>query len=484
MKYIQQLAIKYFGPKSEDPDIYRKELVLNSMLAFCFFLLIVFEALTISHEIRNESHIGALVFLITLLPISVSYYFSRAGRINIASAIFISLFAVGSFYAMIMWGIFLPAGLLSIILIIQLTSILISGQIGFLYAIGSGCILVGLAGLFSSGEFAYDSSWQDSKPSLADGIELAIFITFISVVSWLSNNQTYNSLKRARQSEKELRAERDNLDRKVIERTRQLEDAQIEKISSLYKFIEFGKLSSGLIHDLINPLNALCIEIETKPAYLNINQNSEQNSADRAVKNSIKSLMDTSVKIKNIIKSTRKHIQVSFKEEEFLIKDIIDQTLLIHAYRINKNHITVTTKIQSGPTLLGSPSLFTHIITNLISNAIDAIEETKIKDANKHYRPIIHIEAEVVNQHIHIIIKDNGIGIPADIVNNVFNPFFSTKDGRGCGYGLSASRYMTEKYFGGSLNLVLRNPKADSSKANKIKTIFNLILPLRRNINS
>ncbi len=472
---MRNLLQKYFGPKSNNPDIRRKELVLNSMLAFCFLLIFVFEILTISHELSSESYIGVFYFLLTLLPFGASYYFSRTSRINTASVIFIATFSVGSFYGIMIWSMFLPATLLSLTLMTILTGILVNSRSAFIYALGASIILIAVSSQVTNGQFASDLSWQKSTPSIGDAIEFGIFILFMAGVSWISNKQTELSLLRARTSEQELRIERDNLEIRVAERSKQLEQMQIEKISEIYKFIEFGKLSSGLIHDLINPLNALCIEIETSPAR-------ENHSADRAVKASVNSLMNTSRKIKDIIGSAKKHIQINIKEERFSIKDLINETLLVHKHRLYKNQIEVKTHIQSGPILFGPPSLLTHIITNLISNAIDAIEEAKLKfqAMNGNYRPIIQIDLETKDKKAVITIKDNGAGIPSEMASNIFNPFFSTKDGKGCGYGLSASRHMAEKYFKGELILLDRNTHIhNTSKMNKFKTAFQLTLPLQ-----
>lgn len=467
---------RYFRPISDDPDIYRKELVLNSMLGFCFLLFFVFQVLTIRHEIEGDSYIGCLYFLLTLFPFISSYYFSRTRRINTASIIFITTFTVGSFYGIMLWSVFLPATLLSLCLMTILTGILINSRASFIYAICVTMSLVIISTLLNLELIGHDTSWQNSSPSIGDSIEFGIFILFMSVVTWLSNRQSELDLKRARHSEHELRNERDTLELRVAERGKQLEQLQIEKISELYKFVEFGKLSSGLIHDLINPLNALCIEVENGKF-----------QSDANLKVSMNSLVNTSHKIQNIIGSTRKHIQVNLKNIEFSIKDVIEETLLVHHHRLIKNRIEVKTNLLSGPKLLNSPSLLTHILTNLISNAIDAIEETQKKfisnSNNKKYYPFICISLTLKDKYAVITIKDNGQGIPPDIAENIFNPFFTTKNDRGCGYGLSASKHIAEKYFKGTLCLVPRNNNCGENnknynKTNKFKTAFELSLPL------
>ena len=82
------------------------------------------------------------------------------------------------------------------------------------------------------------------------------------VIAWLSNREIEKSLKRARRSEAALKVERDALEITVEARTRQLREAQADQLSQLYRFAEFGQISSGLFHDLVNPLNAMSLNME------------------------------------------------------------------------------------------------------------------------------------------------------------------------------------------------------------------------------
>jgi C4-dicarboxylate-specific signal transduction histidine kinase len=96
---------------------------------------------------------------------------------------------------------------------------------------------------------------------MSDTIMSVIIIAIIAVMSWLSNHEIEKSLKRARKSEIELKKERDLLEIRVDERTKELREAQLEKLTQMGHFAELGKLASGVIHDLVNPITAVSLNL-------------------------------------------------------------------------------------------------------------------------------------------------------------------------------------------------------------------------------
>ena len=86
------------------------------------------------------------------------------------------------------------------------------------------------------------------------------------------------------------------------------------------------------------------------------------------------------------------------------------------------------------------------MILNIISNAKDILLEKKIE------KPKIDINISKVNKEVIIRIEDNGGGIPSDIINKIFEPYFTTKDqGKGTGIGLYMSKMIIEENMGGRM---------------------------------
>ena len=90
---------------------------------------------------------------------------------------------------------------------------------------------------------------------------------------------------------------------------------------------------------------------------------------------------------------------------------------------------------------------------NLLSNAIDAVEESCrqfAKSGKEKYHPIVTMKTQLLeNDWVQISIKDNGIGMNQEVHAKLFDPFFTTKEvGKGTGLGLSISYQIVEKHRG------------------------------------
>jgi len=477
------------SPKSIDPDVHRKELILNSLLGFCIPLAIIFSILTFNHERYATSYIGCINFLVICAPFFASYYFSRKGNIALASTILITTFSVGTLKSLLTWSILLPSTLLSIVLIVILTGILISSRAGFIYATMSGLVLYITNTLAHSSYISFDLSWRDNRILTSDIVTLGVFLLFMSGISWISNRQTQLSLIRARKSEAELKIERDSLEIKVDERTREIQQMQIDKLSQLYTFIEFGKISAGLIHDLMSPLNAISLELEMRenqPSAKSVHTYEHIDTVNPPINNSINYLVESSRKIQSIISATRRQIKTNLVKERFHLKETISECLLLQNHRIKKNAIELQIRIDDNIAFYGYQSLFAHIITNLLSNAIDACEKSReiIRSSSEKTSHKIRISIRKVGDEAQIAVRDNGIGIPSEISARIFEPFYSTKGESGCGYGLSASKYIAEKYFDGTITLKSDNRTyqyaRQSNRRSEFKTVFTFSFPLEK----
>jgi signal transduction histidine kinase len=450
---IISMVLQFFTPLQEDIELHRKELVLNVILGLCLSFSFGLLILLIASKTLNQSGISVFDFIFFTSPFLVAYICSRKGWINTSSIICISTFSFGTWYAIHTWGFTLPAALLSLVLTTTITGVLISSRAGFIYAFFATIFLSLDLYIMHSHGLGPDLSWQQTSIDWNDMIELSVFLLFVSGLTWLSNRQTELSLHRARNSEALLMIERDQLEVRVEERTKELEQARIEQISEVYNFIEFGKLSAGLIHDIMSPLSALCIELE---------QTKGKDLPHTALHETLQHVTSASHRIQQIIGASRKQIKVTLEKESISLREISQDIYTLHKHQLLKHGIDWHNEVDPSTILYTYPTLLSHVITNLVSNAIDAciskiealaLETTAAKEnsVRQVYTPRIHVSSYIAGQELCIQVKDNGIGIPAQFADKVFQPFFSTKNGKGCGYGLSVSKHIIEKYFEGNL---------------------------------
>jgi signal transduction histidine kinase len=112
---------------------------------------------------------------------------------------------------------------------------------------------------------------------------------------------------------------------------------------------------------------------------------------------------------------------------------------------------------------------FLQVLINLIKNSSDVFEEQNIKNPKLIFDLTKIIESDI--EYVNIIIKDNGGGIPKDIIDKIFNPYFSTKGKNGTGIGLYMSKSIIEKHHNGTMDVYNENNGA----------VFNIKVPLNLN---
>jgi signal transduction histidine kinase len=99
------------------------------------------------------------------------------------------------------------------------------------------------------------------------------------------------------------------------------------------------------------------------------------------------------------------------------------------------------------------PQEITRVLLNLISNGFYAATKRKAQ-VNGGYEPTLTAATKSLGDHVEIRIRDNGTGIPPDVREKMFNPFFTTKPaGEGTGLGLSITHDIIVKQHGGSIDV-------------------------------
>lgn len=234
-----------------------------------------------------------------------------------------------------------------------------------------------------------------------------------------------------------------NLENKVIEKTKHLEEAlsslkstQAELVQSA-KLASLGTVSAGIAHEINNSINYISgaiIPLEKK-VYAMIPE-----TADRKMIEKLFAAMKegTSLTV-DIVKSLRSFTglnQAEFKEVN--VRDSVNsiQTILKSKLRGVDFKCTISADCITHGNLVGLNQVF----MNLITNSLDALDKNEKQ---------IHINGFKDNNEIVISIKDNGMGIEPEIVNRIFDPFFTTKDvGKGTGLGLHIVAKEIEKHNG------------------------------------
>ncbi len=319
-----------------------------------------------------------------------------------------------------------------------------------------------------------------------DRLELLKMITTQAAIS-LENAILYNNLTAAKE---QLEEYSHSLEEKVFQRTQELNEKnkslkqalqklqntqtqliQTEKMSSL------GQMVAGIAHEINNPINFIHGNINYASQYIqdllhliNVYQEEYPNPSSkieeiveeidlRFLTQDLQKLLESmkvgSSRIRTIVLGLRNFSRLD--ESEMKLADIhegIDNTLMILKHRLKAKsdypEIEVIKKYGKLPEVNCYAGQLNQVFMNILSNAIDALEE--IRNQNDCAgNPQICIQTEITNaNNIRISITDNGSGIPEKVQQKIFDPFFTTKAvGSGTGLGLAISyQIVVDKHKG------------------------------------
>ena len=280
------------------------------------------------------------------------------------------------------------------------------------------------------------------------------FLVLLAIVLWRNNRQKQKSKAKIEKAYTDLKATQQQL-------------IQSEKMASL------GELTAGIAHEIQNPLNFVNNFSEVNKELL-IEMKDE---IDRGNLTEVKSLADDVIdneekinhhgkKADSIVKGMLQHSRSSSGVKEPTdINALCDEYLRIayHGLRAKDKSFNATTKTEFDNTIgkiNAMPQEIGRVILNLINNAFYAVGERQ-KSARAGtdgvegigYQPLVIVSTKKLNDNVEIKIKDNGNGIPKNIVDKIFQPFFTTKPtGQGTGLGLSLA-YDIVKAHGGEIKV-------------------------------
>ena len=231
--------------------------------------------------------------------------------------------------------------------------------------------------------------------------------------------------------------------RDITERTLlKIEKAKQEKILiQKSKMASMGEMIANIAHQWRQPLSqisGLFLDIDSAYTFKELNKKYLDERVNEA--NDLLEYMSKT------IDDFRNFFNPNSKKEDFLIKDAVQNSCNIVKSMLEVNHIELIVEIDNDYTINGYKNEYSQAIMNIITNAKDILIERDIKN------PYIKIYLEK-NEKITLCIEDNANGINEDIIEKIFDPYFTTKFDYGTGIGLYMTQLIIEEKMNGSIHV-------------------------------
>jgi signal transduction histidine kinase len=252
-------------------------------------------------------------------------------------------------------------------------------------------------------------------------------------------------------------------------RTAQDRLIQTEKLASL------GQLTAGIAHEIKNPLNfvnnfssvsvELIDELQEVLRTVAVDDKIRSDVAELSdtLRGNLEKVVQHGKRADSIVKNMLLHSrQGSGEHQPVDINALVEESLNLayHGARAEKQGFNITLQRSFDPTA-GQLDLFsqeiTRVLLNVIANGFYAASKRKAETKGDDYEPTLSAMTKSLGDSVEIRIRDNGTGIPPEVRDRMFNPFFTTKPaGEGTGLGLSLSHDIIVKQHAGSIEVDTR----------------------------
>lgn len=229
-----------------------------------------------------------------------------------------------------------------------------------------------------------------------------------------------------------------NLETLIEKRTNELESSRALNIQSS-KLAALGEMAGGIAHEINTPLAAILLNAE-----MIISENESLTQPNQAIEKQAQSISGIVFRISKIINGLKIFSRDASKDssQTFTVGKLIESTLDLCTEKFKSNNIQLIVKEEfwDAP-IYGQIVHLSQTLLNLLNNSFDAIQELQEK--------WIQIEVLVIGQFLELSITDSGPGIAKDVVEKMFQPFYTTKDiGKGTGLGLGISIGIVQTHGG------------------------------------
>lgn len=294
---------------------------------------------------------------------------------------------------------------------------------------------------------------------------------------------SFNDISREVAAQLELKHLNDNLEQRVEAKTKQLQELnenleqrviiEVQKnrkkdqqMIQQSRFAALGEMIGNIAHQWRQPLSAINSTASGMKVQL------ELNLADmKDIDKSYNKIMEYVSFLNQTIEDFREFFKEDKESSIFSVNDVIKKAVSITSATYKDNMIELTLDLEEKIfSTTGFPNELSQVFLNILNNARDALIQNKIQDKK------VYVRTYNLNEEICIEFYDNGLGIKEEIIDKIFDPYFTTKhQSQGTGIGLYMSKEIVEKHMNGKISV--QNVHKDFNDTEYNGAMFKVILP-------
>ncbi len=412
-----------------------RERLLEFVLLGSLAALAVIDCSILYYSAVDGAAYGGVSFAeFSVLPAFFLFLFvlARRGHPKLVSWLLVGAYCAAVGYAAYAWNADLETTVLSLVLVTLIAGLLLGPRFGVLTTAATAASVVPI---WYAQWHHIIPEFQEDGPNAIIAIAAGGLYLLIILAAWSANRGTERSLSRALQSEAELK--------------NRLRESELGKIEQLYRFAEFGRLSSGLFHDLLNIMNALSLG-DARP------DGAARGATERETARETKEKMDRALRlngrVENFMRAIRRQLAGGGASEDFSIAEVVEQAMGLLSHKAQEAHVRISFAhdVRDSLQWRGNPFRFHQVIMNIAANAIEACELAPRGGAPR----TVEISARRRGAKFAVTVRDNGSGIAPPLRVKIFNPFFTTKGpARGMGLGLAITKRIVERDLRGTISV-------------------------------
>ena len=219
-----------------------------------------------------------------------------------------------------------------------------------------------------------------------------------------------------------------------------------------------GKGLNSAVHEINNPLESLLSLLHLVESDATLSEES---------RNHLKLAQEEVMRVARIARATMKRTRHVEPAKEANVATLLASVVDLHKPKLERHRVSVLAKNRRDTTVVVHPEQMRQVFSNLLLNAVDAMP-----DGGTLYAKIskTHEWSGQERDGVRITIGDTGVGIPAEILSRIREPFFTTKGAYGNGMGLAVVHEIVTEHDG---HMKIRS----STKEGKSGSVFNIFIP-------